>query len=96
MQKFVIGREILTKPKVLIISHPTWGIDAGAELSIRQALINLSQEGTSIIIISQDIDELIEITDRISIIYKGNLSIPIETKNISIEKLGLLMGGKFE
>ena len=96
LQKFVIGREILTKPKVLIISHPTWGIDAGAELSIRQALINLSQEGTSIIIISQDIDELIEITDRISIIYKGNLSIPIETKNISIEKLGLLMGGKFE
>ena len=83
-------------PKVLIISHPTWGIDAGAELAIRQALINLSQEGTSIIIISQDIDELIEITDRISIIYKGNLSIPIETKNISIEKLGLLMGGKFE
>tara|TARA_Y100000590_G_scaffold414194_1_gene510866 strand:+ start:2636 stop:4147 length:1512 start_codon:yes stop_codon:yes gene_type:complete len=96
LQKFVIGREISTKPKVLIISHPTWGIDAGAELAIRQALINLSQEGTSIIIISQDIDELIEITDRISIIYKGNLSMPIETKNISIEKLGLLMGGKFE
>ena len=95
LQKFVIGREILTKPKLLIISHPTWGIDAGAELSIRQSLINLANNGTSIIVISQDIDELIEITNRLSVIYKGSLSEPLLTKNISIEKLGLLMGGKF-
>ena len=96
LQKFVIGREILSKPKLLIISHPTWGIDAGAELSIRQSLINLSKEGTAIIVISQDIDELLEITNRISVIYKGSLSNPMQTNNISIEKLGLLMGGKFE
>tara|TARA_B100001123_G_C15335448_1_gene1032661 strand:- start:2755 stop:4266 length:1512 start_codon:yes stop_codon:yes gene_type:complete len=96
LQKFVIGREILTKPKVLIISHPTWGIDAGAELSIRQTLIDLSKNGTSIIVISQDIDELIEITDRLSVIYKGKLSESMNTSNISIEKLGLLMGGKFD
>ena len=96
LQKFVIGREILTKPKVLIISHPTWGIDAGAELSIRQTLIDLSKNRTSIIVISQDIDELIEITDRLSVIYKGKLSESMNTSNISIEKLGLLMGGKFE
>ncbi len=96
LQKFVIGREISSKPKVLIISHPTWGIDAGAELSIRQSLINLAKSGTAIIVISQDIDELLEITNRISVIYKGNLSKAMQTSNISIEKLGLLMGGKFE
>ena len=96
LQKFVIGREILTKPKLLIISHPTWGIDAGAELFIRQSLINLAKQGTSIIVISQDLDELIEITDRLSVIYKGRLSEPMLTKDISIEKLGLLMGGKIE
>ena len=95
LQKFVIGREILSNPKILIISHPTWGIDAGAELFIRQSLINLAKKGTAIIVISQDIDELLEITDRISVIYKGNLSDPLDTKNISLEKLGLLMGGKF-
>ena len=95
LQKFVIGREILSNPKILIISHPTWGIDAGAELFIRQSLINLAKKGTAIIVISQDIDELLEITDRMSVIYKGNLSDPLDTKNISLEKLGLLMGGKF-
>ena len=60
LQKFVIGREISSKPKLLIISHPTWGIDAGAELSIRQSLIDLSKKGTSIIVISQDIDEFLK------------------------------------
>ncbi len=96
LQKFVIGREILSNPKLLIISHPTWGIDAGAELSIRQSLIDLSNKGTSIIVISQDIDELLEITNSIAVIYKGKLSKTLQTDKISIDELGLLMGGKFE
>ena len=96
LQKYVIGREISSKPKILIISHPTWGIDAGAEHSIRESLIELSQNGTSIIVISQDLDELIEITHKISVIYDGNLSKPFKTSEIEIEKLGLLMGGKNE
>ena len=62
MQKYVIGREILSQPELLIISHPTWGIDAGAENFIRQSLIKLSKLGTSIIVISQDLDELIQIS----------------------------------
>ena len=96
LQKFVIGREISSRPKLLIISHPTWGIDAGAELTIRQSLIDLSKNGTSIIVISQDLDELLEITNRLSVIYKGKLTDPINTDKISIEKLGLFMGGKIE
>ena len=94
LQKFVIGREISSNPKLLIISHPTWGIDAGAEYSIRQSLINLAKNGTSIIVLSQDIDELIEITHRIAVIYNGSLSESFITKEIDITKLGLLMGGK--
>jgi len=94
LQKFVIGREISSDPKLLIISHPTWGIDAGAEYSIRQSLINLAKNGTSIIVLSQDIDELIEITHRMAVIYNGRLSEPFITKEIDITKLGLLMGGK--
>ena len=96
LQKYVIGREISSKPKILIISHPTWGIDAGAEHSIRESLIELSQNGTSIIVISQDLDELIEITHKISVIYDGKLSKHFRTSEIEIEKLGLLMGGKNE
>ena len=94
LQKFVIGREISSNPKLLIISHPTWGIDAGAEYSIRQSLINLAKNGTSIIVLSQDIDELIEITHRMAVIYNGSLSESFITKEIDITKLGLLMGGK--
>ena len=94
LQKFVIGREITSNPELLIISHPTWGIDAGAEHSIRESLINLSKNGTSIIVISQDLDELIEITHRMSVIYNGKLSKPFNTKDIDLTKLGLLMGGK--
>ena len=96
LQKFVIGREISSKPKLLIISHPTWGIDAGAEHSIRESLIDLSKNGTSIIVLSQDLDELIEITHRIAVIFDGKLSKPINTNEVDITKLGLLMGGKNE
>ena len=93
LQKFVIGREILSQPKLLIISHPTWGIDAGAENSIRKSLIKLAKNGTSIIVISQDLDELIEISHRISVIFNGNLSKSFDTRKISISEIGLLMGG---
>ena len=93
LQKFVIGREILSDPKLLIISHPTWGIDAGAEFAIRESLINLSKKGTSIIVISQDLDELFEVTHRLSVIFDGTLSNSYETKNVNIKKIGLLMGG---
>ena len=80
-------------PKLLIISHPTWGIDAGAEFSIRESLISLSKKGTSIIVISQDLDELFEITHRLSVIFNGSLSNSYKTKDVDIEKIGLLMGG---
>ena len=93
LQKYVIGREILSKPELLIISHPTWGIDAGAENFIRQSLIKLSKLGTSIIVISQDLDELIQISHKLSIIYNGTLSKSFYTDSIDIEKVGLLMGG---
>mgnify|MGYP003329084466 CR=1 FL=1 len=94
LQKYVIGREISSKPKILIISHPTWGIDAGAEHSIRESLIELSQNGTSIIVISQDLDELFEISHRMSVIFNGKLSRSYETRNISVSEIGLLMGGQ--
>ena len=94
LQKFVIGREILTNPKLLIISHPTWGIDAGAEHAIRKSLIELAKNGTSIIVISQDLDELFEISHRMSVIFNGKLSRSYETRNISVSEIGLLMGGQ--
>ena len=94
LQKYVIGREIMSKPDLLIISHPTWGIDAGAENFVRQSLIQLSKNGTSIIIISQDLDELVQISHKLSVIHNGNLSETFNSDKLDIEKIGLLMGGK--
>ena len=96
LQKFVIGREVNSKPKLLIIFQPTWGVDTGAESFIRQSLIKLSKDGSSLIVISQDLDELIEITHHISVISNGILSKPLETKNLDIKKLGMMMGGSID
>jgi general nucleoside transport system ATP-binding protein len=93
LQKFMIGREILREPGVLIVSQPTWGVDAGAAATIRQALIDLAARGAAVLVISQDLDELAEIADRIAVMFHGHLSGPLDAAAATREKLGLLMGG---
>src|SRR3954451_17238607 len=93
LQKFIVGREILRKPVVLVVSQPTWGVDAGASAVIRQALLDLAAAGAAVLVTSQDLDELAEITDRIAVMFHGHLSAPLATSEASREKLGLLMGG---
>jgi simple sugar transport system ATP-binding protein len=93
LQKFVVGREILREPGVLVVSQPTWGVDAGAAATIRQALIDLAARGAAVLVISQDLDELTEIADRIAVMFRGQLSAPLMRGEASREQLGLLMGG---
>jgi simple sugar transport system ATP-binding protein len=93
LQKFIVGREILREPGVLVVSQPTWGVDAGAAATIRQALIDLAARGTAVLVISQDLDELAEIADRIAVMFHGRLSAPLDAAEATREKLGLLMGG---
>ena len=93
LQKFIVGREILRNPAVLVVSQPTWGVDAGAAAVIRQALLDLAASGAAVLVTSQDLDELAEITDRIAVMFHGHLSEPLATADANREKLGLLMGG---
>lgn len=93
LQKFIVGREILRNPAVLVVSQPTWGVDAGAAAVIRQALLDLAANGAAVLVTSQDLDELAEITDRIAVMFHGRLSEPMPTADANREKLGLLMGG---
>ena len=74
LQKFIVGREILRNPAVLVVSQPTWGVDAGAAAVIRQALLDLAASGAAVLVTSQDLDELAEITDRIAVMFHGRLS----------------------
>jgi ABC-type uncharacterized transport system ATPase subunit len=93
LQKFIVGREILRNPAVLVVNQPTWGVDAGAAAVIRQALLDLAAGGAAVLVTSQDLDELIEITDRIAVMFHGRLSESLATADATREKLGLLMGG---
>ena len=96
LQKFVIGRELDRKPGILVINQPTWGVDAGAAATIRQAIIDLSREGSAVLVISQDLDEIFEIADRIAVISRGQLSEAFPAAKMTAEKTGLLMAGAHE
>ncbi len=93
LQKFIMGREILQKPDVLVVSQPTWGVDAGAAAAIHQALLDLAAEGSALVVISQDLDELLAICDEIAVINEGHLSRTLRVGEVSIDEIGLLMGG---
>jgi len=94
LQKFIVGREILQKPRVLVISQPTWGVDAGAALAIHEAIRQLAQQGAAILLISQDLDELMQYTDRIGALCAGRCSDFYPTTSITLQQVGVLMGGE--
>ncbi|MDE0850758.1 ABC transporter ATP-binding protein [Yoonia sp.] len=93
LQKFVIGREILQAPVVLVVNQPTWGVDASAAASIRQALLDLAAKGAAVIVISQDLDELMEISDHFAALNEGRLSEPRPANGLTVDEIGLMLGG---
>ncbi|GLT08406.1 ABC transporter [Sulfitobacter porphyrae] len=93
LQKFVIGREVLQRPDLLVVNQPTWGVDASAAAAIRQALLDLAENGAAIIAISQDLDELMEISDRFAALNEGRLSPPRPAQGLTVDEIGMMMGG---
>ncbi|MEQ1768356.1 MAG: ABC transporter ATP-binding protein [Devosia sp.] len=93
LQKFIMGREILQRPSVLVVSQPTWGVDAGAAAAIHQALVDLAARGSAIVVISQDLDELLSLCDTLAVINEGRLSKSMRVSEADIDEIGLLMGG---
>jgi simple sugar transport system ATP-binding protein len=93
LQKFVIGREILQRPLVFVVNQPTWGVDASAAAAIRQAILDLAAEGTGVIVISQDLDELMDLADHFTALNEGELAKIRPAAGLTIEEIGLMMGG---
>ncbi|MEM7438757.1 MAG: ABC transporter ATP-binding protein [Pseudomonadota bacterium] len=93
LQKFVIGREILQSPDVLVVNQPTWGVDAAAAADIRAAILELADQGAGVVVISQDLDELMEISDTFAVLAGGRLSPVQPASGVTVEEIGLLMGG---
>ena len=93
LQKFIVGREIEAKPTLLIVSQPTWGVDVGAAAQIRGEILALADAGCAVLVVSEELDELFEICDRLHVIAKGRLSPSINRAQATVERIGQWMSG---
>ena len=96
LQKFIVGREIEANPKLLIVSQPTWGVDVGAAAQIRGELLALRDQGCALLVVSEELDELFEICDRMVVIAKGKVSPSVATSAATIEMIGEWMSGLWD
>lgn len=93
LQKFIVGREIDARPQLLIVSQPTWGVDVGAAQQIRAALLALRDAGCAVLVLSEELEELFDISDRLYVIAKGHLSPPVAREQATVERIGEWMSG---
>ena len=93
LQKFIVGREIDANPKLLIVSQPTWGVDVGAAAQIRGSILALRDAGCAVLVVSEELDELFEICDRLHVVAKGHLSPSVPRAEATVERIGEWMSG---
>jgi general nucleoside transport system ATP-binding protein len=93
LQKFIVGREISAAPKLLIVSQPTWGVDVGAAAQIRAEILALRDAGCAVLVVSEELEELFEISDRLHVIAKGRLSPSLPRAEATVERIGEWMSG---
>ena len=93
LQKFIVGREIDARPRLLILSQPTWGVDVGAAAQIRGEILALRDQGCAVLVVSEELDELFELSDRLHVIAKGHLSPSVPVADATIEQIGEWMSG---
>ena len=96
LQKFIVGREIEATPKLLIISQPTWGVDVGAAAQIRAEILELRDAGCAVLVVSEELDELFEIADRLQVMAKGRISPSVNIKDATVEQIGEWMSGLWD
>ena len=95
LQKFIVGREIDANPRLLIVSQPTWGVDVGATAQIRGEILALRDAGCAVLVVSEELEELFEISDRLHVIAKGRLSPSIPRAGATVSLIGEWMSGLF-
>ena len=93
LQKFIVGREIEARPRVLLVNQPTWGVDVGAAAAIRNELIALRRSGCAVLVVSEDLDELFKLSDRLFVMSKGRISPGVRPGEIGVQEIGRWMSG---
>ena len=96
LQKFIVGREIDAKPNLLIVSQPTWGVDVGAAAQIRSAILQLRDAGCAVLIISEELEELLELSDRMHVMSQGRLSPSMNRADADVQTIGTWMSGLWD
>jgi simple sugar transport system ATP-binding protein len=96
LQKFLVGREVEAAPKLLIVSQPTWGVDVGAAAQIRAALLALRDAGCAVLVVSEELDELLELSDRLHVMAEGRLSPALTRDEANVSRIGAWMSGLWE
>ncbi|MGJ7490812.1 ABC transporter ATP-binding protein [Variovorax sp. ZT4R33] len=96
LQKFIVGREIDANPKLFIVSQPTWGVDVGAAALIRNEILALRDAGCAVLVVSEELDELFEISDRLYVIAKGRLSPSVDRAAATVPQIGEWMSGLWD
>ena len=96
LQKFIVGREIALKPKVMVVAQPTWGVDIGAAMLIRQAIIDMRDQGVAVLVVSEELDELFMMCDRLAVLARGRLSRAVAVADTSVNQIGVWMSGDFD
>jgi general nucleoside transport system ATP-binding protein len=93
LQKFIVGRELSAKPRVLMVAQPTWGVDVGSAAQIRAAIAALADEGSAVLVVSEELDELFELCDRLYVMARGKLSPSIQRADADVATIGAWMSG---
>jgi len=96
LQKYIVGREIEAQPRVLIVAQPTWGVDVGAAAQIRAALVALRDSGCAVLVISEELDELMELSDRLHVMANGQLSPSLPRAQATVDQIGIWMSGLWD
>lgn len=93
VQKVLLAREMSGSPKVLVVSSPTQGLDVGAVATVHQLLLNAASEGVGVLLVSEDLDEVMALADRIAVMYEGKILETFDAADADVDRIGLLMGG---
>ncbi|USX27198.1 ABC transporter ATP-binding protein [Oxalobacteraceae bacterium OTU3CINTB1] len=96
LQKFIVGREIALAPRVMVFAQPTWGVDVGAAMLIRQAILDMRDQGVAVLVLSEELDELFMLSDRIAVLADGRLSRAVPAADTGINQIGVWMSGDFD
>ncbi len=93
IQKLILARELAHEPKIIIAAHPTYGLDVGATEFVRKQLLKERERGAAILLISEDLEEIFNLSDRIAVMFEGEIMGIVEPEKTTIEEVGLMMAG---